>query len=114
MPSVPAYCAAKVGVISLTRTLALELGPNLIRVNAICPGFLYTRAWEFLAGLIKESVPEYKDMALRDISSMSSNATRPWVVSRPLRISGTWPPFSPVTVPPTLLGRRSGSMAASH
>ncbi|WP_018990702.1 SDR family NAD(P)-dependent oxidoreductase [Aromatoleum toluclasticum] len=67
MPSVPAYAAAKAGVISLTRSLALELGPSLIRVNAICPGFLWTRAWEFLATLMKQSVPEYRDMAPREI-----------------------------------------------
>ena len=32
------YAAAKAGVISLTRTLALECGPQGIQVNAICPG----------------------------------------------------------------------------
>ena len=67
MPSVPAYAAAKAGVISLTRSLALELGPSLIRVNAICPGFLWTRAWEFLAGLMKAGMPEYTAMSPRDI-----------------------------------------------
>jgi NAD(P)-dependent dehydrogenase (short-subunit alcohol dehydrogenase family) len=32
------YAAAKMGVIGLVRTLALELGPAGIRVNALCPG----------------------------------------------------------------------------
>jgi NAD(P)-dependent dehydrogenase (short-subunit alcohol dehydrogenase family) len=32
------YAAAKMGVIGLVRTLALELGPQRIRVNAVCPG----------------------------------------------------------------------------
>jgi NAD(P)-dependent dehydrogenase (short-subunit alcohol dehydrogenase family) len=32
------YAAAKMGVIGLVRTLATELGPYHIRVNAVCPG----------------------------------------------------------------------------
>ena len=35
------YNAAKAGVIELSRSLALELGPK-IRVNAVCPGFIMT------------------------------------------------------------------------
>ena len=35
----PSYCAAKAGVIHLSRAMALELAPHKIRVNAIAPGF---------------------------------------------------------------------------
>lgn len=39
---VGAYCAAKHGVIGLTRALALEVAHRDITVNAICPGFAET------------------------------------------------------------------------
>ncbi|MES0174019.1 SDR family oxidoreductase [Mesorhizobium sp. M0006] len=32
------YCTAKYGIIGLTEVMAMELGPNNINVNAICPG----------------------------------------------------------------------------
>jgi len=37
------YTAAKGGIIALTRTLARELGPFHINVNAVAPGFIQTR-----------------------------------------------------------------------
>jgi 3-oxoacyl-[acyl-carrier protein] reductase len=36
------YTAAKTGVIGLTRSLAVELGPDGITVNCICPGPIHT------------------------------------------------------------------------
>jgi NAD(P)-dependent dehydrogenase (short-subunit alcohol dehydrogenase family) len=37
-----AYCAAKAGVISLTRSASIELAKDKIRVNCICPGLIAT------------------------------------------------------------------------
>ena len=39
-----AYVASKHAVIGLARTLARELGPRDIRVNAVCPGWVETPA----------------------------------------------------------------------
>ena len=41
-PMLGAYCAAKAGVILLTQTMAMELGPSGISVNAVCPGTVDT------------------------------------------------------------------------
>ena len=41
-PGQASYSASKGGLLALTRTLAAELGPRGIRVNAVVPGFLAT------------------------------------------------------------------------
>jgi NAD(P)-dependent dehydrogenase (short-subunit alcohol dehydrogenase family) len=45
------YAMTKAAVISMTRTLAMELGPGAIRVNAIAPGLVDTR---LAAGIVKD------------------------------------------------------------
>ena len=44
-PRTGPYAAAKAGMLNLTETLALELGPRGIRVNAVSPGPVITEAF---------------------------------------------------------------------
>ncbi|MEM7079537.1 MAG: glucose 1-dehydrogenase [Pseudomonadota bacterium] len=44
-PNMSAYCGSKFAAIGITQSLAGELAPDNIRVNAICPGMVGTAMW---------------------------------------------------------------------
>lgn len=46
VPSFAAYCGAKGAVVSLTRSMAIDLARHGIRVNVICPGTVFTPLME--------------------------------------------------------------------
>ena len=54
------YSAAKMGIQGFTRTLALELGPFGINVNAIAPGFIATEMTDDTARRLKMDVDEFR------------------------------------------------------
>lgn len=50
-PNITVYCSTKAAVISVTQSLALELAPHNIRVNAIAPGVVDTPMWDSVDAL---------------------------------------------------------------
>jgi len=46
-PGTESYTASKGGIVALTHGMAISLGPYGIRVNAISPGWIETRDWQF-------------------------------------------------------------------
>jgi NAD(P)-dependent dehydrogenase (short-subunit alcohol dehydrogenase family) len=58
-PLFAAYAASKAGVLGLTRSMALELGPDKIRVNAVLPGYIRTPLFMSDAIRIGEGNPDH-------------------------------------------------------
>jgi 3-oxoacyl-[acyl-carrier protein] reductase len=56
LEAVSHYCTAKAALLGFTRSLALELGSQGIRVNAICPGFIETPMTAPLSPMLKASI----------------------------------------------------------
>lgn len=71
VPGYTAYCSTKTALIGFTRSLALELAPRKITVNALCPGWVDTSmAWDgitAIAGNRGISVEEFTAQAMADV-----------------------------------------------
>ena len=95
----PAYTAAKHGVVGLTKSLARDLAPARIRVNALCPGLIRTPMTEQYFGddrfeqEIAVSVPlrrhgESSDVAQAALYLASDMAS--YVTGIALPVDGGW------------------------
>ena len=114
-PLVASYNAAKAGVISLTQTMAVELAPYGVRVNAVAPGPVYTEfnrkvmqeraaflgvTEEQMVERVRAAVPlgrwgEPQDIAHAVVWLCSDQAA--WVTGQVLPVTGG---LSGVAVPP--------------
>ena len=68
-----AYCAAKFAVNGLTQSLAKELGPRGIRVNAVCP--VYVETERLLASLAEPWSPAQGQGVRRYLASFAKTQT---------------------------------------
>ena len=78
-PGLAAYCATKGAVHALTRAMACDHGPEGIRVNAICPGYIDTPMLQSFfsgdgSGAGGKSIGELQQ-AVRDVHPMRSYGT---------------------------------------
>jgi NAD(P)-dependent dehydrogenase (short-subunit alcohol dehydrogenase family) len=94
-----AYTASKGGLVQLTRTMALELAPHNIRVNALCPGFVTTDMTDDLLAHPKEGdrvlslIPMGRPGELREIAPaavfLASDAAS-YITGAVLCVDGGW------------------------
>ena len=96
-PRTGPYAAAKAGMLNLTQTLALELAPRAIRVNAVSPGPIATEAFLDVLGVadrleeLRATIPLGRlgtpdDIAAAVVFVASSAAS--WITGQNLLVAG--------------------------
>ena len=67
VPGHPAYGAAKAGILGAVRSMAVELWPYKVRVNAVCPGGTGGKTWTVIDELGEEYLPEFEERFGREM-----------------------------------------------
>jgi NAD(P)-dependent dehydrogenase (short-subunit alcohol dehydrogenase family) len=103
------YSAAKAAVINLTRTAALELGKDEIRVNCICPGAISTPlnySWfpggkEALDPVLAKAQPLERAGEAEDIANMAlflASEEASWVTGAAMVVDGGFTAGTPFSL----------------
>jgi len=78
-PNFSTYVASKGGIAAFTRSLAIELGPKHITVNAICPGFVDTPSADIIEKLypgvkkeVAQKIPTGRLLTPEDVAAVAS------------------------------------------
>jgi len=98
-PNIGNYCAAKGGIVTLTKSMATEWGPYNINVNAIGPGYFLTDLTKPLAedpefdAWVKSEVPLQRWGKPADIIGLAVMLASPasdYISGQTIYIDGGW------------------------
>jgi NAD(P)-dependent dehydrogenase (short-subunit alcohol dehydrogenase family) len=99
MARTAAYSASKFGLIGLTQSLALELAPHGINVNAVCPGMIatartsYTYTNEERAARVLQRVPAGRVGTPEDVAGLVLFLCSPqagYITGQSINVDGGW------------------------
>jgi len=84
LPGLPAYCATKGGLISLSKQVAVDYGVSKVRCNVVCPGATMTEM--FMSGIVP--LAEACDLEIEDVLGTFSRDIPLRRISNPHEIAG--------------------------
>jgi NAD(P)-dependent dehydrogenase (short-subunit alcohol dehydrogenase family) len=89
------YSAAKAGVIAITKTAAIEYGARGIRVNCLCPGFIYTAmsaGGENIPGILEKAALNRGGQAgeVAEVAAFLASERASFVSGAVIPVDGGW------------------------